>query len=93
MLHEVIEDITEYFYEISNNNKVQIKFEIQDGGDFLLISMITEDKINSGEMVFLLNSIAKRADAKIPKRKNDFSWMVNFWSGSLIIDSISGGMV
>lgn len=61
-------------------------FEIQEDGQFLLISIPIEASTTySGER------IASLVEEIVPRRPDDDSWMVVFTRGDAVVDSYSGG--
>jgi hypothetical protein len=69
-----------------------MSFEIQDDFQFLLIS-ISVDQFGSDEISDAMKHVANLLYGFMPKRKGDYSWMVNFKRDGEIIESYFGGDV
>lgn len=67
-----------------------ISFEIQEDGQFLLIS-IPVDALPEPPDAALGQRIASLVDDIVPQRPDDDSWMLVFTQSDKVVDSFSGG--
>lgn len=69
-----------------------IDAEIQDGGDFLLVSIETDFVQATEATEKILKTAAAVVSARIAPRFEEHAWMVNIGHGGALIDSETGGL-
>lgn len=69
--------------------KEVISYEIQDDGQFVLLSVVTDGVSDVSPLD--RKRVAALVDGIVPKRSGEYSWMVNFTLNGKIFDSYFGG--
>ncbi len=88
--NEVIEESLNLIDSKTIFKKEKIKYEIQDDYNFLMFS-ISVDEFSQVDLKLNFKYVAQVLNSVIPKRKGEYSWMVNFTNGGFLVDSYFGG--
>ena len=69
----------------------EIRMEIQDDQNFLLVSLSISSSMPVGDALRILDIAGSEVAGKIPLRRDEYSWMVNILVQGEILKSASGG--
>lgn len=79
----IIQRLSEVAPELQN-----IKYEIQDGGQFLLLMASVDQSGGNGLDATLRGMIFDHLISNLPERKDDHSWMLVVYCRGVMVDSI-----
>jgi len=68
-----------------------ISYEIQDDGDFILVSICVPAAMDDDEVDRKLFMIQDKVNEVIPQRDVDYSWMINAERHGIVVNSVFGG--
>lgn len=87
---QLIDDVVRLLEAETSFKKDSISFEIQDDGQFLLIS-ISVDTLSVSGASSTFKRVGQLLNDMMPTRKGNYSWMVNFTRDGKVADSYFGG--
>jgi hypothetical protein len=70
---------------------VKVSTEIQDGCEFLRVSMSLDGAVPVSEALKMLELTSTEVSRRLPLREDDYSWIVNIEYGGAVLRSASGG--
>lgn len=85
-----IDDVLRFLEMEVGFNSASISYEIQEDGNYILISVVINDFTESNVKSSFKN-IGNALNILIPGRKGEHSWMIVFKKNDEIIDSYFGG--
>ena len=68
-----------------------VRTEIQDNGEFLLVRLEKESAGSEGEVARIINTAASILERNVQPRLGDYAWMVNVEYRGSLLDSEVGG--
>ena len=87
---ELENQVLRFFETETSFKRETIAFEIQDDGQFLLIS-ISIDDLPETEPVSTFRRVGDILNSMVPSRIDDYSWTVVFTKAGKVVDSYFGG--
>ena len=91
MQNSDLEEIARLLDQLNAGRWHEQYLELQDDGDFILVSVEVERSMDARTIEFIRADIRKVLKAKVPSRESEYSWMGVIKKGGVVIDSLMGG--
>jgi hypothetical protein len=68
-----------------------VQTELQDGGRFLLTCIYVSESVGDSAITMSLDAITAPIERLVPKRTDEYAWMLNVYRDGRLVASRSGG--